>query len=236
MLRSLLPVMLGASLLCACAGRPKLESTPNLHVVADTELPAPKREDLVAPDRETYLGPLDELSVEVFGVDSLSKEVTVDASGRLSYPLVGTIDVNGKTTRELATAMQQALATRYIRDPQVTISVKSQVSQFVTVDGQVQKPGQVAVTNNSTLMRAVAQSGGVGEYAKLDDVVILRTVGTRRMAGLYNLGQIRRGVYADPAIYPNDIIIVGDSSSRRMFRDVLSIAPLLVAPVVALIQ
>ena len=56
------------------------------------------------------------------------------------------------------------------------------------------------------------------------------------MAGLYDLGAIRRGVYDDPLVYANDVVVVGDSPSRRLFKNVLSVAPLLVAPAVALIQ
>ena len=74
------------------------------------------------------------------------------------------------------------------------------------------------------------------EFAKQDDVVILRTVNGQRMAGLYNIGAIRRGAYDDPAIFANDIVVVGDSPQRRLFRDFVSVAPLLAAPVVAILQ
>jgi polysaccharide export outer membrane protein len=70
----------------------------------------------------------------------------------------------------------------------------------------------------------------------MDDVVILRTVNGQRMAGLYNLTSIRRGLYADPAIYPNDMIIVGDSPARRMFKDFVALTPLLAVPLIAAIQ
>jgi polysaccharide export outer membrane protein len=56
------------------------------------------------------------------------------------------------------------------------------------------------------------------------------------MAGLYNLGAIERGAYADPAIYANDVVVVGDSPQRRLFRDFVSVAPLLAAPLVAIVD
>ncbi len=236
MFRPLLPVLLGALLISGCTRREELVNTPTLQVTKDTLLPAPMRDDLVAPNRETYLGPLDELNVEVFGVETLTREVTVDAGGLMSFPLVGTIDVNGKTAADLASLIRTSLQARYVRNPEVTVTVKNQASQFVTVDGEVERPGQFPVTNNSTLMRAVALGGGLSDFAKQSDVVILRTVGQQRMAGLYNIGQIRRGVYGDPPIYPNDVIIVGDSPARRLFRNVLQVAPLLTAPLVAVIQ
>jgi polysaccharide export outer membrane protein len=67
-------------------------------------------------------------------------------------------------------------------------------------------------------------------------VVILRTVDNQKMAGLYNVGAIRRGAYDDPAVYANDVIVVGDSPQRRLFRDVVALAPLLAAPLIAVLQ
>lgn len=226
-----------ALLLSACAGRPKLESTASLTVVKDLSgLPAPQRSDLIVGDRPSLIGPLDTISVDVLGLPDLSKEIQVDASGRISMPLAGTIDARGKTADELARMIESALRQRYVRDPEVTINIKSSVSQVVTVDGSVIEPGLYPVTNQMTLMRAVASAKGLSEFAKLDDVVVLRTVEGKRMAGLYNLSAIRRGYYDDPAVYANDVIIVGDSPARRLFKDFVSVAPLLAAPLVAFLQ
>lgn len=174
--------------------------------------------------------------VDVFNVPDLSRELQVDASGRIAMPLVGTVDARGKTAGELAAAVEAALRGRYVRSPEVTVNIKSSVSQVVTVDGQVGEPGLYPVTNQMTLMRAIASAKGLSEFARADDVVILRTVSGRRMAGLYNISAIRRGMYEDPPIYANDVIVVGDSPQRRLFRDVVSLAPLLAAPVIALLQ
>lgn len=151
-------------------------------------------------------------------------------------PLIGTIDARGKTAGELAGDIAAALRGRYVRDPDVTINIKSSVSQVVTVDGQVTEPGLYPVTNQMTLMRVIASAKGLTEFAREDDVVILRTVDGHRMAGLYNLGAIQRGAYADPAIYANDVVIVGDSPQRRMFKNIVSLAPLLAAPLIAIVN
>jgi polysaccharide export outer membrane protein len=160
----------------------------------------------------------------------------VDASGRIYMPLAGTIDARGKTAAELAQAIEASLRGRYVRNPEVTVNIKSSVSQVVTIDGQVVEPGLYPVTNQMTLLRAIASAKGMSEYARQEDVVILRSVNGRKMAGLYNIDAIRRGVYDDPSIYANDVIVVGDSPQRRMFRDFLSVSPLLVAPLVAILQ
>jgi polysaccharide export outer membrane protein len=205
-------------------------------VESNAGLPPPNRNDLTAADRPALIGPLDTIQVDVFNVPELSREMQVDASGGISMPLVGMIDARGKTAGELARDIETSLRGRYVRNPQVTINIKSSVSQVVTVDGQVVEPGLYPVTNQMTLMRAVASARGLSEYARAEEVVILRTVEGRRMAGLYSIEAIRRGAYEDPAIYANDVIVVGDSPQRRLFRDVVSIAPLLAAPLVAVLR
>jgi len=206
-------------------------------VVQDSSsLPAPNRADLTAADRPALIGPLDTIQVDVFNVPDLSRELQVDAGGRIAMPLVGSLDARGKTADELARSIEQALRGRYVRNPEVTINIKSSVSQVVTVDGQVVEPGLYPVTNQMTLMRAIASAKGMSEFARQDDVVILRTVEGRKMAGLYNMAAIRRGAYDDPPIYANDVIVVGDSPQRRLFKDLVSLAPLLAAPLIAVVQ
>lgn len=236
-MRNLCVVLLPALLLSACAGREQLQSSSRLTVVQnEVVLPAPDRNDLTAADRPSLIGPLDTIQVDVFNVPELSREMQVDASGRISMPLVGTVEARGKTAGELAAAIEAALRGRYVRNPDVTVNIKSSVSQVVTIDGQVVEPGLYPVTNQMTLLRVIASAKGLSEFARQDDVVILRTVDGRKMAGLYNIAAIRRGAYDDPAIYANDVVVVGDSPQRRLFRDLVSIAPLLAAPLIAIVQ
>jgi len=228
----LLPLTLAA---CGLHREP-LRSTERLTVVqGESVLPAPHREDLTVADRPTLIGPLDTITVDVFNVPELSREMQVDGSGRIYMPIAGTVEASGKTAAELARTIEASLKGN-VRNPQVTVNVKSSVSQVVTVDGQVQEPGLYPVTNQMTLLRAVASAKGLTEFAKENDVVILRTVSGRKMAGLYNMDAIRRGVYDDPPIYANDVVVVGDSPQRRLFRDFVGLAPLLAAPLVAVLQ
>jgi polysaccharide export outer membrane protein len=160
----------------------------------------------------------------------------VDAGGRIGMPLIGAVDAGGKTAVELALDIEEQLSGRYVRNPNVTVNIVSSVSQVVTIDGQVVEPGLYPVTNQMTLLRAVASARGLSEFADEDDVVVLRTVQGQRIAGLYNIEAIRRGLYDDPPIYANDLVVVGDSPQRRLFRDFISVAPLLAAPIVAVLQ
>lgn len=221
----------------ACASPEALRSNGSLAVVdGSSVLPPPNRGDLVVADRPALIGPLDTIEVSVFGISDLDREMQVDASGRIAMPIAGTIDARGKTAEELAATIKTALKARYVRDPQVTVNIKSSVSQVVTIDGSVVEPGLYPVTNQMTLMRVIASAKGLTEFARQDDVVILRTVSGKRMAGLYNIAAIRRGVYDDPPVYANDLIVVGDSPQRRLFRDLVSLSPILAAPLIAVLQ
>lgn len=236
-MRSSIFILCLALAVTGCGSPEPLVSSGTLTVVPEsTELPPPDRGDLTAADRPALIGPLDTIEVDVFGIPDLGREMQVDASGRIAMPLAGTVDARGKTAQELAQAIEVALRRNYVRNPQVTVNIKSSVSQVVTIDGSVVEPGLYPVTNQMTLMRVIASAKGMTEFARQEDVVILRTVGTRRMAGLYNVAAIRRGAYGDPAVYANDIIVVGDSPQRRLFRDFVSLSPLLAGPLIAVLQ
>ena len=83
---------------------------------------------------------------------------------------------------------------------------------------------------------SVATAKGVSEFARMDDVVVFRTVGGQPMAALYNLGAIRRGRYPDPKIYANDVVIVGDSQARHRIQAFLQVAPLLTTPLILALE
>lgn len=236
-MRKILTFCLIAISVTGCAGTPPPRPSAELTVVADqASLPAPSREDLTAADRPALIGPLDTIEVSVFNVPELTQEMQVDASGRISMPLIGTIDARGKTAGELARSIEDALRGKYVKNPEATVNIKSSVSQVVTVDGEVRDPGLYPVTNQMTLMRVIASARGVSEFAREEHVVILRTVNNQRMAGLYDLSAIRRGAYTDPPIYANDVVMVGNSPARRLFRDLIATAPLVVAPLVAILR
>ncbi|WP_239447478.1 polysaccharide biosynthesis/export family protein [Parasphingorhabdus marina] len=206
----------------------------DVQVVSTDAFPEPKRSDLLAANRPYLIGPFDKLKIDVFGIEDLEKEVQIDASGRLSFPLIGVVEAAGLTPGELAEEMESRLRGRFVRNPEVTINLEETVSRVITVDGEVNEPGLYPVVGRMTLMRAVATSGGTTEFAKLSNVVIFRVVDGQQIAGLYNLKAIRRGNYSDPEVFANDVIIVGDSQARRIFKDVLQASPLITTPLIIL--
>lgn len=226
--------LLAASLtLAACATSRPLGGRDDLAVLPGTELPKPSRGDLVARGPNYYVGPFDRLTIDVFGIEELSdREVQVDSSGRISFPLAGVIAVGGLEPREIEGRLRENLMANHIRDPRVTVNLKEAISQYITVEGEVKKPGLYPVVGEMTLLKSVAKAEGVTEFAQLKDVVVFRTVDNKDYAALYNLDAIRHGTYADPEIYSGDIVMIGESRGRRMFKDILAATPAIVTPLV----
>lgn len=200
------------------------------------DLPPPARGDLILEQREYVIGPLDRLNVNVYGVAELTQSVQTDPGGRISLPLIGSLEAAGRTPNELATLIAGRLRGRYVNNPQVTVNLTETVSQTFTVDGQVSSPGAFPAIGRITLMRAIARAGGTGEFANQSYVVVFRQVDNQQMAGLYDLRAIRQGVYEDPSIYPNDVILVGEAYGRRFFRDALQGSGILAAPLLTILR
>ena len=238
--RVLISATCAAALLAGCAygsGGGKVGESGQVRVVASDNLPDPAPRDVIGRPRDYVIGPLDVLIVDVFGLDGMNdREITVDSAGRISIPLAGTVEAAGRTPEDLAAAITERLRDSYMRNPLVSVNMKEAVSQFVTIDGQVLRPGNYPVLGDMTLMRTVASAGGLGEFAQQDDVVILRTVDGLRYAGIYNIAAIRRGNYPDPSIYPNDVVIVGDSATLRRIKDLIAVLPALTSPLIYLLD
>lgn len=235
----LLGVLLAASqIISGCATKRDFGGAPGVTVVESSQaLPDPTGADLITGTRPYLIGPFDKLSVDVFGIPELSRpEVQVDANGTISLPLAGTINAAGKSPSDLSRLIEAGLRANFVRNPQVSVNLRETLSQLVTVDGQVAKPGLFPVIGKMTLMRAVAIAGGTGEFARLEDVIIFRNVNEAKYAGVYNLKAIRQGNYDDPEVFANDVIIVGDSAARRRFKDIIQAAPLLSTPLLLLFR
>jgi polysaccharide export outer membrane protein len=226
--------------LAACSGKQPVATVPASGVTLLEALPQPTSGDAQQATRQTYIGSFTELTIDVYGVSDLQRDILTDGEGKFSFPLVGTLEGAGKSPTQLAAEIEDRLRGRFVRDPQVTVNFKASsntthlLSQAVTVDGQVQRPGQYPLVGRATLMRAVSLAGGLTELARRDEVLVFRKVDNRQYVGIYNLEAIRRGNYADPEIFPNDVIIVGDSPQRRLFEDIIKAATLLSTPLIVL--
>ncbi len=217
-----------------CASLPPLQSNESIQVVNASELPPPS----AAGMKSGYeIGVFDRLLIDVLGFEELAKrEVQVDAAGNIAFPIAGLVRAAGRTPDQVAQTITARMQAGHIRNPQVSVNLFQSTSQYVTVEGQVRDPGNYPLVGDMTLMRALAAAKGPSEFAKLDDVVVFRTVNEKRMVALYNLPAIRRGYYSDPQLYAKDVVVVGDSPGRRLFTRVIEASSLITAPIIALVS
>ena len=173
------------------------------------------------------IGALDTLNISVFQVESLTGEFKVDAAGKIDYPLLGAVQAQGRTTDELREQLAASLSQKYLQSPNVQVAIKERAEQKVTVDGSVKQPGVYVVKGPTTLLQAVAMARGTSEDANPSRVIVFRTIRGEKMAGAFDLQDIRRAKAEDPVIYGNDIVIVDGSRARQMFRDLMTTIPLL---------
>lgn len=210
---------------------------PTVTRVEASELPGPDGQ-IGADQGYVYrIGPYDKLIIDVLGIELLAnRHMTADGNGNIALPVAGVVNLDNLTLGEATDRITQQLRAGHMRSPRVSVNLEESVSRFVTIDGEVRQPGNYPVVAGMTLMRGIAVARGATEFAKLREVVIHRKVEDRQMIALYDLGAIRRGAYADPVLYPNDIVVVGDSPGRRLLQQFVQVAPLFVSPLVAVLD
>ncbi|MBS0230069.1 MAG: polysaccharide export protein [Proteobacteria bacterium] len=175
-----------------------------------------------------HIGAMDLLTISVFGVDALSKDVRVNAKGQISLPLIGTVNAGGRTTQQLEAELKQLYSANYLQNPQVSVFVKEFSSQKVTMEGALGHPGIFPITGKITLLQALALAGGIDEKtADPRGIVIMRQVNGRRMAAAYDIRMLRNGTIDDPQLYGDDIVVVEESGSKSALRSFLQTMPLL---------
>lgn len=181
----------------------------------------------IVADEGYKLAPLDVVTITVYQVPDLSKDYSVDVSGRLTMSLVGPMNALGLSTNELATQIERKLGERYLRDPNVVVSLKESRTRVVTVDGSVRQPGVFPAAGSLTLLQTVALARGTDDFANPRRVAIFRTVQGKRMAAAFDLVRIRRGEEQDPQIFAGDVVVVDGSNLRKIQREIFQSLPLL---------
>ncbi len=111
------------------------------------------------------IGVDDLLKVSVFGQDDMDRELRVDRRGFVEFPYVGPVEVKGLTVREAIQNIETLLAQDVIVDPHVTLGIQEYRSRWVTVTGQVHKPGRIYLDGPTTVSEAIALAEGLNPDA-----------------------------------------------------------------------
>lgn len=123
---------------------------------------------------EYRLGPEDLIDVFVWKEPELAASVVIRPDGRISLPLTGELEASGKTAAELQNEITEKLR-QFIANPVVSVMVKQINSLKISVLGEVRKPDVYKIKNRITVLDAIAMAGGFTDFAKQNNVIVLRT-------------------------------------------------------------
>ncbi|MBE7186643.1 MAG: polysaccharide export protein [Methylobacterium mesophilicum] len=127
------------------------------------------------------LGAGDRVRVTVFEQEGLTNTYSVDQSGYLAFPLIGSVPARGQTAQQLEKTIADKLKAGYLRDPDVSVEVDRYRPIFVM--GEVGAAGQYSYVPGLTAHKAVAMAGGFTPRADQDNVDITRDINGKVMTG-----------------------------------------------------
>ncbi|MGD0323659.1 MAG: polysaccharide biosynthesis/export family protein [Terriglobia bacterium] len=127
-------------------------------------------------DDDYIIGPSDVLAINVWKDAELSRTVPVRPDGKISFPLIGELQVSGLTALKVQRMVAERLK-EYISDPEVAVIVQDVKSRTFAVLGKVAKPGSYELGKPTTVLEAIAIAGGFLDFAKASKVYIIRPRG-----------------------------------------------------------
>ena len=135
--------------------------------------PDPPPAATAAPPAGYVIGLGDVLRVTVWKEPELTGDATVRLDGMITLPLVGDVAAAGRLPSRLAAEPSTELQ-RYLEGPRVTVSVTQATSARYYVVGQMVRPGEFPLSGRMTVLKALALAGGFREFAKPEDIVVVR--------------------------------------------------------------
>ena len=202
----LLFTSLVAMLVLACSTSLAQFSGPGPTVQAPTTATVTTdRALLFPPARNPILSPGDLITIRVFEQGDYNPEVRLNADGNVLLPLIGPVDLKGKTISEAEKIIEQRLMDAGIyRNPQVTIQLAEGPNQAATVVGEVHQV--VPIVGSRRLLDVLASAGGLPPTAS--HVITISRPGIAEPL-IVDLGTdpLRSGL-ANVPIFPGDTIII----------------------------
>jgi protein involved in polysaccharide export with SLBB domain len=124
------------------------------------------------------LSPNDIVLVKVFEDPDLDSQHRISQDGTINFPLIGVVQISGRTVTQAASTIRDRLLKGYLRNPQVRVNVIQYASRRITVLGQVQRPGSYVLPNEERvdLLQAIAMAGGFTRLADEGRVLVRRNV------------------------------------------------------------
>lgn len=155
-------------------------------------LTQPGRAEVTTTEPAYLLGPEDVLKVSVWKDEHLTQETVVRPDGMISFPLIGEVSAAGRTTEDVRAEIAKRL-TKFLPNPNVTVTVLKVLSYRIYVLGRVNKPGEFQVGHHTDVLQALSMAGGLTPYAAENDIKIIRRTGTDEQVFSFRYSDAQKG-------------------------------------------
>jgi polysaccharide export outer membrane protein len=159
------------------------------------------------PPDEYRIGPEDTLAIAVWKNESLTRTVPVRPDGKISLPLLNDVQAAGLSALQLRDVLAQKLGA-YMPSPEVSVIVTDIRSFKVSVIGEISRPGRLELRSWTTVLDALALSGGFTPFASRSKIVILQPDGKTMKRIPFNYNKALDGEQENFYLRNGDIILV----------------------------
>ena len=151
----------------------------------------------------------DTIEVSVWKEVDLQRQVIIRPDGKFSLPLAGELQAEGRTPTEIRVEIESRLKV-YIPEPVVTVTVQEVGGNRVYVIGQVKKPGTFVMNPRLNVVQALSLAEGTTPFAKLDDIIVIRSSGDAQRVLHFRYSQIASGKELEQNVFleSGDVVLV----------------------------
>lgn len=158
---------------------------------------------------ETYLSP----GSQTLTTTGSLQTYLVDEEGQIDFPLLGKVDVAGLRRTEVKARLEELLSAQ-LKSPLVTVNV---INQYVTVLGEVARPGRYSIVNGRlTIPELLASAGDLTPYGKRNNLLLTREKDGKLEFVRLNLNEDE--IFNSPYFFlmPNDVLYIAPNSVRAI--------------------
>ena len=176
--------------------------------------------------KETVIHEGDKISVSIWGHEELSvgsvnsrynsdestgKWVMVDNDGEVNLPRIGRVKVAGYDMKEINYVLESKYS-ETLKEPIINVKV---LNHYVTVLGEVNKPGKFTLDNEQlTLVQIIGEAGGLSPYALGDQVKVIRNVGGRPVELRVDMTDLVTFSEYNVLLQPDDVVYIGANNKK----------------------
>lgn len=179
----------------------------SLGAIQAAETPAPATPNQV--DEHYLLQPGDTIQISVWKERDLERKILVRPDGRISFPLAGDIQAEGRTVAQLEKDLAKSIG-KYVPDAVVTVVLETPGGNQIFVTGRVTRPGSYTSARTLDVVQAIALAGGLTPFASPNKIRILRRVNDVETVIPFRYGRVEKGksLTENIILQSGDVVVV----------------------------